>query len=99
MVTAIVRNLSVSDNDIFALFCGHMLFYILQKNALIMDVILKRFLSASVSRNINYVSLTNELNFHMFQMLVALSGTRAYIDQYNEYCGPITFYLVYKKQI
>ena len=50
---------------------SHMLFYILQKCALIIDVILKRFLSTSVSRNINYVSVTNELNLHvicMFQL-------------------------------
>lgn len=90
MVTAIVPNISVIDND-FCIIYGHMLFYILQKNALIIDVILKRFLSTSVSGNINYASLTDELNFHMFQMLIELSETRVYIDRFNGYCGPIIF--------
>jgi len=74
---------------------GHMLFYILQKCALIIDVVLKRdrFLSTIVSRIIDSVSITNELNFDaiMFQMLTDLSEIWIYIDQYNVYFDPIVF--------
>ena len=55
--------------------------YILQKSALILDVILKkgRFLSTSVSRIIDSVSI----NFDaiIFQMLTDLSEIRVYIDK------------------
>lgn len=86
-----VPNILVIDND-FCIIYGHMMFYILQRCALIIDVILKRgrFLSTSVSRIIDSVSI----NFDaiMFQMLTDLSEIRVYIDQYNVYFGPIIFW-------
>ena len=53
----------------FCIIYGCIMFYILQKCALIIDVILKRgrFLSTSVSRNIHYVSITNELDVNRFK--------------------------------
>jgi len=61
-VTDRTFNHPVYDNCVIY---GYMLFYIPQKCALIIDVILKRdkFLSTSVSRNIDFVSITNELSF------------------------------------
>ena len=81
LVTAIVPNISVIDNDICIIY-GYMLFYILQKCALILDIILKRgrFLSTSVSRIVDSVSI----NFNAFIF-------RGYydIDKYNVRFGPI----------